>query len=108
VKVYLDFHDWWVGYYRGGRHHYVCPLPCVVIRWARRHPEMPVTLWGKPVGKVDKIIHDRDGLRIEATFDPRWERMVPVAQEERERLAALMDLPVEMMPTERHDWGIPR
>lgn len=35
IKVYFDFNDWWVGYYRGPNHHYVCPLPTVVIRWAR-------------------------------------------------------------------------
>lgn len=34
-RVYIDRRDWWVGYYRGDTHHYVCPLPTVVIRWAR-------------------------------------------------------------------------
>jgi hypothetical protein len=34
--VYLEPRDVWIGYYRGDRHHYVCLLPCVVIRWARR------------------------------------------------------------------------
>ena len=36
VSIYIDLRDWWVGYYRGPNHHYVCPLPTVVIRWARR------------------------------------------------------------------------
>ena len=36
VKVYIDPADWWIGYYRGPNHHYVCLLPLVVIRWARR------------------------------------------------------------------------
>jgi hypothetical protein len=36
MRVYIEPRDWWVGYYRGGTHHYVCPLPCLVIRWARR------------------------------------------------------------------------
>ena len=36
AKVYLDWHDWWVGYYLGKRHHYVCLLPCLVIRWRRK------------------------------------------------------------------------
>lgn len=36
MKVYLDFHDWWIGYYRGDRHHYVCPFLCVVIRWDKK------------------------------------------------------------------------
>jgi hypothetical protein len=35
VKVYIEPRDWWIGYYRGDRHHFVCPLPCLVIRWAR-------------------------------------------------------------------------
>ena len=32
---YFDLNDWWIGYYRGDRHHYVCPLPTLVIRWRR-------------------------------------------------------------------------
>lgn len=36
MKVYIDTNDWWIGYYRGDTHHYVCPLPTVVIRWTRR------------------------------------------------------------------------
>jgi len=36
VSIYIDFRDWWVGYYRAPDYHYVCLLPCVVIRWARR------------------------------------------------------------------------
>jgi hypothetical protein len=35
MKVYRDPNDWWIGYYRGPNHHYVCPLPTVVIRWSR-------------------------------------------------------------------------
>jgi hypothetical protein len=34
-----QMHDWfpkWIGYYRGPNHHYVCPVPSVVIRWRRR------------------------------------------------------------------------
>lgn len=36
IKVYRDYADWWIGYYRGPNHHYVCPLPTMVIRWKRR------------------------------------------------------------------------
>lgn len=36
IKVYFDFRDWWIGYYRGATHHYVCPLPTLVIRWSRK------------------------------------------------------------------------
>lgn len=35
VSVYHDPDDWWVGYYRGSQHHFVCPLPTIVIRWPR-------------------------------------------------------------------------
>lgn len=35
MKIYFDFADWWIGYYRGPNHHYVCPVPTVVIRWRR-------------------------------------------------------------------------
>jgi len=37
LKVYIDLRDWWIGWYRGPNHHYICVLPTVVIRW-RRHP----------------------------------------------------------------------
>lgn len=36
MVIYLDFRDWWIGAYRGPNHWYICPLPCVVIRWERR------------------------------------------------------------------------
>lgn len=35
VEVYVEPRDWWVGYYRGERHHYVCMLPTLVTRWPR-------------------------------------------------------------------------
>lgn len=38
LRVYIDRRDWWVGYFRGRAHHYVCPLPTLVIRWPRRRP----------------------------------------------------------------------
>ncbi len=41
MSVYFDFNDWWVGYYRGDTHHYVCPLPTLVIRWRRAVVEQP-------------------------------------------------------------------
>lgn len=49
MKVYIDTNDWWIGYYRGDTHHYVCPLPCVVIRWNRRSRD---TAEGGPYGFV--------------------------------------------------------
>jgi hypothetical protein len=35
IAIYLDANDWWIGYYRGETHHYVCLLPIVVMRWNR-------------------------------------------------------------------------
>jgi hypothetical protein len=37
MKIYIDTHDWWIGWYRGETHHYLCLLPTVVIRLNRRH-----------------------------------------------------------------------
>jgi len=36
LTVYFEPRDVWVGYYRGDTHHYVCPLPMLVVRWPRR------------------------------------------------------------------------
>lgn len=36
MKIYIDTNDWWMGYYRGEHYHFVCPLPCIVIRWSRK------------------------------------------------------------------------
>ena len=38
LRVYIEPRDWWIGYYRGDTHHYVCPLPTIVVRWKRRIP----------------------------------------------------------------------
>lgn len=38
LRVYFDPNDWWVGYYRGDRHHYVGFL-CAGITWRRRYPD---------------------------------------------------------------------
>lgn len=35
LRIYFDLRDWWIGYYRGDTHHYVCPLPTLVVRWNR-------------------------------------------------------------------------
>jgi hypothetical protein len=47
LKVYIDTNDWWVGYYRGDTHHYICPLPTVVVRWNRSRVPAPVIVPGK-------------------------------------------------------------
>lgn len=41
VDVYVEKRDWWIGYYRSDTYHYVCPLPCLVIRWLRRVEPAP-------------------------------------------------------------------
>jgi hypothetical protein len=35
TKVYLEPRDAWVGVYVSPDHIYACPLPFVVVRWAR-------------------------------------------------------------------------
>lgn len=32
IKVYFDFNNWGVGYYRGSNYHFICVLPTLVIR----------------------------------------------------------------------------
>lgn len=51
ASVYVDTADWWIGYYRGDRHHYVCLLPCIVISWPRRQPSTAELLdrWARAV-----------------------------------------------------------
>lgn len=41
VKIYFDFRDWWIGYYRSDANHYVCLLPTLVIRWRRKGLRYP-------------------------------------------------------------------
>lgn len=36
MRVYFDRDDWWVGYYRGSREHFVCLFPTLVICWSRK------------------------------------------------------------------------
>jgi hypothetical protein len=36
MKLYFDSRDWWIGYFRGEDHHYVCLIPTLVFRWERR------------------------------------------------------------------------
>lgn len=43
VRVYFDFNDWWVGYYRGPNHHYICLLPTLVIRVMNKRERSFVT-----------------------------------------------------------------
>lgn len=35
VYFHVNPRDWWIGYYRSDEHHYVCLLPCLVIKWVR-------------------------------------------------------------------------
>jgi hypothetical protein len=35
VSIYFEPRDLWVGVYVSRQHLFVCPLPAVVIRWAR-------------------------------------------------------------------------
>lgn len=35
LKIYIEPVDIWIGVYIGEDYVYVCPLPCLVFRWAR-------------------------------------------------------------------------
>jgi hypothetical protein len=35
LRIYLEPRDLWIGVYIADDHIYVCPLPCLVIRWRR-------------------------------------------------------------------------
>lgn len=46
-RIYFDFNDWWIGYYRGPNHHYICVLPTLVLCVPNKnertfHPYHPV------------------------------------------------------------------
>lgn len=45
MKVYIELRDWWIGYYRGDTHHYVCPAA------VHRHP---VEATPAPMGATDR------------------------------------------------------
>jgi len=36
LSVRINLRDWWVGVFIAKTHIYVCPLPCVVLRWTRK------------------------------------------------------------------------
>lgn len=41
LRIYLEPRDVWVGVYVAPLAIYICPLPCVVIRWTRVIREAP-------------------------------------------------------------------
>lgn len=53
LKVYFNFNDWWIGYYKGDKHHYICPLPTIVFQWDRKNKELEIM--GIPV-KISNYI----------------------------------------------------
>ncbi len=36
IKIYFEPRDLWVGVYLARPHVFICPLPCLVIRWTGR------------------------------------------------------------------------
>lgn len=79
VAVYRDRNDWWVGYYRGETHHYVCPLPTLVVRWKRRvdvsyRDWTKVVIDGQAYAARGRILGSRDpysdDIEIVAVKDP--------------------------------------
>ena len=43
ARIYIDRHDWWIGYYCGAFRHHVCIIPWLVISWPRRNTEAEIT-----------------------------------------------------------------
>jgi len=38
VRLYVDWSDRWIGWYRGDEDDYFCLVPCLVLRICRRNP----------------------------------------------------------------------
>ncbi len=38
LRVFIEPRDAWVGWYRADYAHFICPLPCVVLRIERKIP----------------------------------------------------------------------
>jgi hypothetical protein len=49
MRMFFNFNDWWIGYYRGANYHFVCLLPTVAISWPRKHKDPN---WRIGVGQV--------------------------------------------------------
>lgn len=66
MRIYFDFNDWWVGYYRSPNHHYVCLLPTLVIKIRRHWPPGYVARRCFACGRVAKPYEGSlyDGFRI--------------------------------------------
>lgn len=45
LKIYRDNNDWWIGYYRGTKQHYIILIPIIVIRFDRREDGIGITLF---------------------------------------------------------------
>lgn len=63
VQVYFDRRDWWVGYYRGSSHHYVCLLPTLVIRWPDRNERTFVRAARRARAEFDNFDYTAEDLR---------------------------------------------
>jgi hypothetical protein len=94
LRVYLDFADWWVGYYRGPHHHYVCPLPCVVVRWDRE-PQKVV----RSRETVDAL-SDPDARRALEDTEPVVFGTDAIRALVAERVAAANSLPAKVYETQ--------
>lgn len=78
MGVYIDTADWWIGYYRGPNHHYVCPLPTLGD---------PLATEGRP---VTAPLTPEDRERLAKSAAARAEKA------ERERDVALAELAVRL------------
>lgn len=80
-KLYIDTHDWWIGYYRGDAHHYICVLPCVVLRLDRSHPVVHFHKIPFPIEISENVteaaVEDEErtpAVQSRARMDPRMRR----------------------------------
>lgn len=74
ATIYREPRDWWIGYYRGDAHHYVCPLPTIVVRWERKGVDVRYRDWtcvvvdGKPYAARGRIKGTHTGWRVDRVY----------------------------------------
>jgi hypothetical protein len=64
LKIYFDFRDWWIGYYKGDHAHYICLIPTVVIRWRRKVKDYGLFQFPSNP-EIDKILKDVYNKKLE-------------------------------------------
>jgi hypothetical protein len=60
LEVQLNLRDLWVGVFVDPLAVYVCPLPCVVLRWSRGTKQDPLSYMKEAMNKVmDEVTFQR-------------------------------------------------